>query len=153
MNTQCKTQSSQSQFTCTNTQTQVFCPQITKPPTTQHPRQHFLQYPHPKITNSQRPMIQNGSKPPKQTLIPILPTKYHLDPNTGTNSNNSHKLITLPKKNWKHYIINIFIYTFLNFFTSGAFSKNLREFPLQRLRWVHRSCDDLITTVHCALPH
>ena len=99
MNTQCKTQSSQSQFTCTNTQTQVFCPQITKPPTTQHPRQHFLQYPHPKITNSQRPMIQNGSKPPKQTLIPILPTKYHLDPNTGTNSNNSHKLITLPKKN------------------------------------------------------
>lgn len=71
------------------------------PPTTQHPRQHFLQYPHPKITYSQRPMIQNGSKPPKQTLIPIPSTKYHLDPNTGTNSNNSHKLVTLPKKKKK----------------------------------------------------
>jgi len=45
--------------------------------------------------------------------------------------------------------------TFLNFLSSRTFTKNLREFPLQRMHWFLRSYNNLIATVHFSIngPH
>lgn len=45
--------------------------------------------------------------------------------------------------------------TFLNFLSSRTFTKNLREFPLQRLHWFLRSYNNLIATAHFSIngPH
>lgn len=92
MNTQCKlnyhkpcpNQLKPNQNLKFHTQNPLFPPNQNPNPTT---IQHFLHDPHPKITITRRPTIQNGSKPRRQTLIPILFTKYQLDPKREIDTN------------------------------------------------------------------
>jgi len=84
----------------------------------------------------------------------IVPNKH--DPQQiESNPNPTTKIGSNPTNSTKKHVFfqpNTTLYkqiTFLNLFTSRTFTKDLREFPLQRNRWTRRSCcNNIITTVH-----